>query len=162
MNEHTNYISLYDFMDNKYYTMDMINNINAITSLKIGDKLYFKDNLIFIDNRKFMSIMRTLDGSGRDQTITKLERFYEIIFSKIKKFRESFELKSEVFVNDYPQLKINYNIDDIMIRNLTKYIKQSLNGIYNLKLTYSDDYEIIDKLDSIIRKINNILDTTEF
>ena len=161
MNEKTNYISLYEFMDNKYYTIDMINNINAISSLKIGDKLYFKDNFIFIDNRKFMPIMRTLDGSGRDQTINKLEDFYETIFTKIKKFRESFELKSEVFVNDYPRFKSTSNVDDIMIRNLTKYIKQSLNGIYNLKITYLNDYEIIDKLNNIIRKINNILDTTD-
>jgi hypothetical protein len=177
MSNKSNYISLYQFMKEEYYNTELINNLNIISSIKIGDKLYFDKHLFKIDDRYIMPIRRLFDGSSRTDTINHLEYFYESIFEKIKKFKNSFELKSNTSINNLSinnyinilsksevvgsNFRSHHNIDDIILRNLLRHLKQSLNGIYNLKITYIDDIYMVDKINILIRKITNILETQD-
>lgn len=130
----------------------LIINLKIIQNINKSDKISLIDNNIIINdgNSIFQGIYRWYSNSNRLQTIDDLtfiiDKFNNIInllsnkkneLDKLKNITNSHENKKKI-INNY-------------INELYKEIPNTILGIENLKITYKDDIEIINKLD-IIKK----------
>ena len=107
----------------------LIVNLKILSNLEQNKKLITKESYLNVETNNIIpvSLKRYWRGDSRDDTIKKIDL---IISNSIEKLKEN------------PNLKI--------------FIKNSKKGILNLKQTYSDCYQTIARLDTIIVKIDSI------
>jgi len=121
---------------------DIFVNLRLISKIEVGDKLIRIEKHVNIDNSYFQSITRWFNGSNRKESIN----FINLVLNK------SFELNDKILSNkteESAQILLRLNND----------MKNALNGLFNLKQTYSTDKLIQSEIDVMIDNINSKLDT---
>ena len=120
---------------------DIFVNLTLISKIEVGNKLFQKDKYINIDNSYFAFISRWFYGNNRKSSIN----FITQILNK------AFEYCSELVSVNTPetsQQSLRLNND----------LKNAINGLTNLKLTYSYDKLIQAEIDVMIDNIRSKLD----
>jgi len=116
---------------------DIIPKLKFISRLNKGDKINVKN--LYIQSNNFINRISRSFFHIDDRTNTLM-----FINNTIKK---GFEFFSKHVEN-------NNSFDNIVCQNLLYDLKNSTNGLLNLKETYSDDIMFICKIDSLIEEIN--------
>ena len=122
-------------------TEDIFVNLRLISKIEVGNKLIQTDKHVNIDNSYFQSISRWYRGANRNTSI----RFISVILGK------AFELNDELLddkTEDSVQILLRLNSD----------LKNSLNGLNNLKQTYCSDKLIQSEIDVMIDDVQSRLD----
>jgi hypothetical protein len=112
-------------------------NINLISKIEPNYKLYINNKFINIDTSYVQSISRWFFGNDRKTTIF----FVNLVINK------SFEYCDKLLNTK--------NIDTKLLFRITSDIKNSINGLLNLKHTYSSDKLVQAEIDVIIENIRN-------
>jgi hypothetical protein len=118
---------------------DIFINLNLISKIEVGDKLYINDKYINIDTSYVQSIVRWFYGVDRKLTIN----FIRLVIGKSFEFCDSL-LKS----------------DPKMLFRLTNDLKNSISGLTKLKQTYFVDKLVQAEIDVIIEDIRAKIDST--
>ena len=122
-------------------TEDIFVNLRLISKIEVGNKLIQTEKHVNIDNSYFQSISRWYRGANRNTSI----RFISVILGK------AFELNDELLddkTEDSVQILLRLNSD----------LKNSLNGLNNLKQTYCSDKLIQSEIDVMIDDVQSRLD----
>ena len=127
-------------------------NLDVLAKVKNGDKLYINNqNILEIDEPyMFQGLWRYCRNiSRRDaiNVINKLLNDIEIYFNSI------------ILKNTNSRTGINHRFNDEDTRDCSDIANKLFNiweGINNMKITYSTDKNIIDELDIILNKMNNL------
>jgi hypothetical protein len=112
-------------------------NINLISKIEPNYKLFINNKFINIDTSYVQSISRWFFGNDRKTTIL----FVNLVINK------SFEYCDKLLNTK--------NIDTKLLFRITSDIKNSINGLLNLKHTYSSDKLVQAEIDVIIENIRN-------
>ena len=112
-------------------------NINLISKIEPNYKLYINNKFINIDTSYVQSISRWFFGNDRKTTIF----FVNLVINK------SFEYCDKLLTTK--------NLDTKLLFRITSDIKNSINGLLNLKHTYSSDKLVQAEIDVIIENIRN-------
>jgi len=120
---------------------DIFVNLILISRIEVGNKLIQSDKHINIDTSFFKSLTRWYNGSNRNNTLN----FINIILIK------TFAINAKL-------LKDNTDESNQLLLRLTTNLKNSLNGLINLKQTYSNDKLFQSEIDVLIDNINCKLD----
>ena len=112
-------------------------NINLISKIEPNYKLFINNKFINIDTSYVQSISRWFFGNDRKTTIF----FVNLVINK------SFEYCDKLLNTK--------NIDTKLLFRITSDIKNSINGLLNLKHTYSSDKLVQAEIDVIIENIRN-------
>jgi hypothetical protein len=120
---------------------DIFVNLSLISKIESGDKIILNDKHINIDSSYFQFFTRWINGSGRNETI----QFISMILNKA--FEHNDRLIGES-TDASAQLLFRLNSD----------LKNSINGLNNLKQTYSMDKLIQSEIDVFIDDIRSKLD----
>jgi len=112
-------------------------NINLISKIEPNYKLYINNKFINIDTSYIQSITRWFFGNDRKTTIF----FVNLVINK------SFEYCDKLLTTK--------NLDTKLLFRITSDIKNSINGLLNLKHTYSSDKLVQAEIDVIIENIRN-------
>ena len=120
---------------------DIFVNLRLISKIEVGNKLIQTDKHVNIDNSYFQSITRWFKGNNRKDSMM----FINVILTK------SFELNDKLLhekSDESAQILLRLNND----------LKNSLNGLINLKQTYSSDKLVQSEIDVMIDNITSKLD----
>ena len=117
-----------------------ITNLETLSQIQYGDKLYVNDNLLSIDNRYLPSIRRYLEGTSREDIIS-------IIINSFNKTFLYLELP-KIFPNRSNKLKFFLN----RVKELKQLILEAIEGIKILQKTYENNFT---KLNNIILWLSN-------
>ena len=120
---------------------DIFVNLRLISKIEVGNKLIQTDKHVNIDNSYFQSITRWFKGNNRKDSML----FINVILTK------SFELNDKLLhekSEESAQILLRLNND----------LKNSLNGLINLKQTYSSDKLVQSEIDVMIDNITSKLD----
>lgn len=115
---------------------DIFVNLRLISKIEVGNKLIQDDRYINIDNSYVQSLSRYFKGVNRNDSL----KFINIIYTR------AFQLNDDMISNeeqDYTQLFFR----------LTNELNNSINGLNNLKQTYSVDKLIQAEIDVLIENI---------
>lgn len=119
-------------------------NLCFLSKIKPNQKIFVKYNKNIkinfefkIDNSYLQNLSRWYYGQGRNETVENLKKLINLSTEQL---------------NIYKQ---NNNIANMT--NYTNSLKESINGIENLKITYETDKIIVEELELIIQKINENL-----
>jgi hypothetical protein len=112
-------------------------NINLISKIEPNYKLFINNKFINIDTSYVQSISRWFFGNDRKTTIF----FVNLVINK------SFEYCDKLLTTK--------NLDTKLLFRITSDIKNSINGLLNLKHTYSSDKLVQAEIDVIIENIRN-------
>jgi hypothetical protein len=123
-------------------TDDIFVNLRLISKIEVGNKLIQIDKYVNIDTSYFQSITRWYKGANRNNTI----KFMLFIFGK------AFELNDNL-LND----KTDDSIQNLL--RLNNELKNSINGLVNMKQTYYSDKLIQSEIDVIMDDIQSRLDS---
>ena len=144
----------------------LIENLNNIEKLDVGDKLAFIDHCYKLDgieaypsimeqkvhqimidkNSVYQAITRIFNGQTRTFTLQHLNQFITQVFTVLEVLLSEFKQLSR---NKYQSNVIKYSILD-----LAHHLNISMNGIENLKKTYASDSEMDSQLEVLIKKID--------
>ena len=117
-----------------------ITNLETLSQIQYGDKLFVDDNLLSIDNRYLPSIRRYLEGTSREDIIS-------IIINSFNKTFLYLELP-KIFPNRSNKLKFFLN----RVKELKQLILEAIEGIKILQKTYENNFT---KLNNIILWLSN-------
>jgi len=117
-------------------------NLKVLALLEKNQKISINGNLIVIDyNTLFQGIRRWWYESNREKGIIFIDTLINNVDSDYKKLIR----------------KRNTVSNNKLINTIQLYLRNSIDGLENMKHTYKDDTENINKLDNIISKIKVIL-----
>ncbi len=120
---------------------DVFVNLRLISKINQGEKLVQYDNHINIDTSYFQLVTRWFRGANRTDNI----RFIQKVFSKAFEFNDKLvEDKSE----EAAQTLLRLNTE----------LKNSLDGLSNLKVTYLADKLVQSEIDVMIDNVRSKLD----
>ena len=136
-------------------------NLSIISKIKPNDKIYMNnDNFISIEYQSFLQgIMRFVFKNSRGKNINNLNNFYSVVYTYIDELLNSKYLSLDVKQCDHQDE--NYTSTYNSLKEINQYIKASINGLENLKKTYSRDIVTISKIDIIISKIQSYIKKIE-
>ena len=117
-------------------------NINLISKIEVNDKLIINNKFINIDTTNIKPLTRWLYGNDRKSTLF----FLNLIINK------SFEYCDNILSEED-----NNNNTKLLFR-LTTEIKNSINGLLNLKQTYTCDKLVQAEIDVIVENIRTKID----
>ena len=121
---------------------DIFVNLRLISKIEVGNKLIQTEKYVNIDTSYFQSITRWYNGANRNNSI----KFMLFIFSK------AFEL-NDTLLNE----KTDDSIQSLL--RLNNELKNSINGLVNMKQTYCSDKLIQSEIDVIMDDIQSRLDS---
>ena len=144
----------------------LIENLNNIEKLEVGDKLSFVVHNFKLDGVEsypsimeqqvhqisidksgaYQAISRIFNGQSRSYTLDNLSLFINQVFTVLEVLMAEFTQLSK---NKYQSDVIKYSILD-----LAHHLNVSMNGIENLKKTYASDAEMDSQLEVLINKID--------
>lgn len=117
-------------------------NLKVIALLEKNQKISINGNLIVIDyNTLFQGIRRWWYESNREKGIIFIDTLINNVDSN---YKQLLRIKNTVSNNK-------------LINTIQLYLRNCIDGLENMKHTYKDDTENINKLDDIISKIKVIL-----
>ena len=121
---------------------NLLINLKVLGLLEKNQKVSINGNLIVIDyNTLFQGIRRWWYESNREKGIIFIGTLINNLDSKYKQLIR----------------KKNTISNNKLINTIQLYLKNCIDGLQNMKHTYKDDTENINKLDDIISKIKVIL-----
>jgi hypothetical protein len=122
---------------------DIFVNLTLIAKIEAGNKLIRNksDKFLNIDTSYFPSLTRWINGNNR----TNIMAFINLVLHK------AFELNDMI-------VKEKNDSDAQLLFRLTSDLKNSLNGLNNLKQTYSSDKLVQSEIDVMIDNIRSKLD----
>lgn len=121
---------------------DIFVNLTLISKIEIGHKLVQNGKYINIDNSYFQSVTRWFYGANRNSTL----HFINLVLHKA--YEIMFELYTQLNVQESVQLLLRLNNE----------LKNSINGLTNLKQTYYYDKLVQSEIDVMIDNIRSKLD----
>ena len=121
---------------------DIFINLTLISKIEVGHKLIQNGKHLNIDNSYFQSITRWFYGANRNNTLV----FIDCVLHK--SFELLFEFYSQLNIKDSVQLLIRLNNE----------LKNSINGLTNLKQTYYYDKLVQSEIDVMIDNIRTKLE----
>ncbi len=136
-------------------------NLKIISKIRPYDKIYMNnDNFISIEYDYFLQgIMRFVFKNSRGKNINNLNNFYCVVYAYIDELLNSKYLSSDI--NQCDHQDENYTNTYNNLKEINQYIKESINGLENLKQTYINDIVTISKIDIIISKIESYVERIE-
>lgn len=128
----------------------VISNLILLSKLEPNQKLFINHRdtknkfckisfELKIDDSYIQNLSRWYYSQSRNETILALQKLFEV---SIQQFYFHKDIKNNVEIKKYFDL-----------------FKNSLLGLNNLKITYSKDEEILKEIDTIIKNLENIIDT---
>jgi len=115
---------------------DVIVNLNVLSNIKVGNKLYHNNNYLNINNNYFSFIYRWYNNINR---------------------HDSIEFINIILVETFKYNNLLYN-NHVLLFRLTDSLQNSINGLENLKITYNGDKLIVSKIDCMIDSIRSKID----
>ena len=155
-------------MKKKKITDDMINQIlyklSIISYIKQGEKLYCDDESnIFIDNSYIPSISRFISNQNRVVTIKNIKDIIDDVI-----YITDFIYRNEISVKKNEKEKNERLVKSFFKESNEKILKSfyikmtcALDGLNNLKLTYSGDLTIKTSIDLLIGRIQTRINRLE-
>lgn len=138
----------------------IISNLETLTKVIKGSKLYIKDNILYIDNtnKYFQGLYRWLYSQSRNDSLN----YIESLVIKIKKMRTNLKLSLNSI--KLLQKKNKKNRNKIKKKdNLGKYITKLIDninnaclGLDNLINTYVGDEQTMTKIEKFKSDLQNI------
>tara|TARA_B100000963_G_scaffold5656_1_gene4282 strand:- start:225 stop:680 length:456 start_codon:yes stop_codon:yes gene_type:complete len=142
---------------------ELVINLKVISSLGINQKLITKDIILNVEPLSIIPefARRWLRQDNREESIKKIDNVVDQSIEYLKKSSDqnkkntNTELDSTVFYDctNTPKTSQSNNI------NLIHYLIESKKGLDNLKKTYSPCIQTVSKIDWIIDKIDNIVNS---
>jgi hypothetical protein len=141
---------LEDKLDNiPSLTIDILHtNLVLLSKIKPGDKLIYYNNLFNIDRSYLQFAKRWYYSECRIKTINYINIIIDQIFMAI-----------DLIIIDDAYITLSSETRDTTLQRFTIELKNSINGLINLKTTYIDDHSITSSIDVIIENINNKITT---
>jgi len=119
-------------------------NLILISKIAAGNKLIIKDNLLNIDVSTLPSLTRWYNSVNRNKCIEFIQIVMKQTYSKI-----------DEIVKD-PNYNASMSEDrNIAIQRFQTELKNSIEGLLNLKVTYNKDLLTVSSIDVIIDDIQN-------
>ena len=154
--------------EKKKITDDMINEIlyklTIISYIKQGEKLYCDDDSnIFVDNSYIPSISRYISNQNRIVTIKNIKDIIDdVIYITDFIYRNEISVKKNEKEKNERQIKSFFKESNEKILK-SFYIKMTcaLDGLNNLKLTYTGDITIKTSIDLLIGRIQTRINRLE-
>jgi hypothetical protein len=154
--------------EKKKITDDMINQIlyklTIISYIKQGEKLYCDDESnIFIDNSYIPSITRYISNQNRVVTIKNIKDIIDdVIYITDFIYRNEISVKKNEKEKNERQIKAFFKESNEKILK-SFYIKMTcaLDGLNNLKLTYTGDLTIKTSIDLLINRMQTRISRLE-
>ena len=148
--------------EKKKFTDDMINQIlyklSIISYIKQGEKLYCDDESnIFVDNSYIPSISRYITNQNRNVTIKNIKNIIDDVINVTDLiYRNEISVKKNEKEKNERMIKSFFKESNEKILK-TFYIKITcaLDGLNNLKLTYSGDIPTKTSIDLLITKLRS-------
>ncbi len=130
------YVSIiHTYIRNTKRLQTLLENIQTISNIKSGEKLWLSDQKLAIDNSIIPQISRWAYSQNRYDIITFIHREIQI-------------------ANNIMYLRTNEGLTFLVIGELSCYMGGIYKGLCNLKITYSEDKNMINKIDDIIACLN--------
>ena len=117
-------------------------NLTLIAKIELGDKIYHNGKFINIDTRYFAFFYRWMSNIDRNDTII----FINVILN------QAFDYNKKLIQDN------KEGTNNLLLFRLTSDLKNSMNGLNNLKHTYSNDKLILSEIDVIMDNIRTIID----
>lgn len=154
--------------EKKKITDDMINQIlyklTIISYIKQGEKLYCDDESnIFVDNSYIPSITRYISNQNRVVTIKNIKDIIDdVIYITDFIYRNEISVKKNEKEKNERQIKAFFKESNEKILK-SFYIKMTcaLDGLNNLKLTYTGDLTIKTSIDLLINRMQTRISRLE-
>ncbi len=120
---------------------EILINLSLISKIENGNKLIINDKYINIDNSYFNFVTRWLFGSSRMNTIEFIR-----------------EMLNQSFLHGIKLIQEDSESSNQLLLRLNSELKNSINGLNNLKQTYYTDKAIQAKIDVMIENIRDQLE----
>ena len=120
---------------------EILINLSLISKIENGNKLIINDKYINIDNSYFNFVTRWLFGNSRMQTMEFIR-----------------EMLNQSFLHGFKLLQEDSETSNQLLLRLNSELKNSINGLTNLKQTYYTDKAIQAKIDVMIENIRDQLE----
>ncbi len=162
--------------DIQFTNDDLFINLKLIAKLNPNDKLKIdinKTKLLSVDNDYLQSITRYYYGYDRNLTLEFIDKLINTVFMKTNQLKNYIESNNNNKNNFNKKIieEIRIDIDDrdftqskslldpfIELLKYTTELNNVINGLVNLKITYTGDQLIQSKLDYIIENIRTHVD----
>lgn len=123
-------------------------NLVLLSRIQPGDKLLYNSTILNIDRSYFQFVRRWYNSTDRLKTTQFINTIIDQTFMAIDKI-----LGNEAYMT------LSSETRDILLQRFNLELKNSINGLINLKTTYNDDNSIVSSIDVIIENINNKVNT---
>jgi len=130
-----------DKNENDLNLEDVFINLRLISKINQGEKLLQTDKHINIDTSYFQVVTRWFRGASRNETIS----FIQKVLAKSFEFSDKL-IEDEIDESSQKLLRLNTDL------------KNSLEGLANLKVTYMYDKLIQSEIDVLIDNVRSRLD----
>lgn len=118
-------------------TRDNLEHLRTISLLKTGEKLETYNSLRIYQASWYNMISRWWTKDGKDETINYLKSLYEKVDDEVSLFLKSTDDKN---ITPNIQILINY----------TEVVRKSIDGLYNLSITYKNYPHIVAQISGIV------------
>jgi hypothetical protein len=134
---------------------EILYKLNIISHLKIGDKLYCFEDHIYIDDSYIPSIARYFYNQNRNDAISFItESIENVIYITDFIYRNEISVKKNIKEKDSRNINNFFKEDnDKILKKFYIKLSNCIEGLSNLKLTYTDDLSIKTNIDLLIQKI---------
>jgi len=154
--------------EKKKITDDMINQIlyklTILSYIKQGEKLYCDDESnIFVDNSYIPSFTRYISNQNRVVTIKNIKDIIDdVIYITDFIYRNEISVKKNEKEKNERQIKSFFKeSNEKILKNFYVKITCALDGLNNLKLTYSGDNTIKTSIDLLIGRLQTRISRLE-
>jgi len=167
MNKEININEIQFTNDELFINLKLISKINPNDKLKID---ITKSKLLSVDNDYLQSLTRYFYGYDRNNTLEFIDKLINTVFLKTNQLKQHIDTSNNNSNNKKYIEEIKIDIDDNILHSkllldpsieLLKYtteLNNVINGLVNLKITYTGDQLIQSKLDYIIENIRTHVD----
>jgi len=144
----------------KENTFDLIiRNLKIISSIKPNDKIIKKGSTIKIDSPYiYQGMSRYWNGDSRKESLNHIEHIIDITFNKIDLIYSNEIEHRTGGLNDtnyYNKGQSYFETENTQkLQIFSNELKNSINGLNNLKQTYNTDISICSRIEVVIEKIN--------
>ena len=123
-------------------------NLVLLSKIQPGDKLLYNSNILNIDRSYLQFVRRWYNSIDRLKTTQNINTIIDQTFMAIDKI-----------LGDESYMTLSSETRDLLLQRFNLELKNSVNGLINLKTTYYDDNSIVSSIDVIIENINNKVNT---
>ena len=120
---------------------DIVTSLTVLSRVKANDKLNTREGYLTIETDTYVAYLkRIVSGDGRSRTLATLQTLFE----------EAFEML---------RLQVSTDPKSATVQTLIDALRQSKDGLLNLKKTYTDDIGVQSRLDVIGTNIDQHIES---